>query len=255
MYIIDVHKQRKEREERKEQQEGVHLMMNLQQSEPNATAAKQLALNNELLSLGGQIDANASINDIHRAIELAKTKIKQVIQSISNDTIPNNTIPNTISNDKFSNDTFSNDTFSTSSSSSSSSSSKSSRNKNNKRNRSNNNTNVSFKTVNKIKTNRKSNPSSHSIASKKRSKLPKPDYRNLTAMFAAGVIQPGKKILSCPHKGIETYGDVTMEGQIKLGNLFFKTPSAFSAHVKGRPDNGWTSVLYKDVYLSEYRYK
>ena len=219
-------------------------MMNLQQSEPNATAAKQLALNNELLSLGGQIDAKATINDIHRAIELAKTKIKQVIQSISNDTIPNNTISNTISNDTFSNDTFSNDKFSsTSSSSSSSSSSKSSRNKNNKRNRSN------------IKTNRRSNPSSHSIPSKKRSKLPKPDYRNLTAMFAAGVIQPGKKILACPHKGIETYGDVTMEGQIKLGNLFFKTPSAFSAHVKGRPDNGWTSVLYKNIYLSEYRYK
>lgn len=51
----------------------------------------------------------------------------------------------------------------------------------------------------------------------------KPDYKNLIQMFLAGVIESGKNILRVPHKGVDTYGDVTNNGEIKMGEHIFKT--------------------------------
>ena len=50
------------------------------------------------------------------------------------------------------------------------------------------------------------------------------------------------------------YATLTSHGDIIFNKKYFQTLSAFSAFIKNRPDNGWTSTLYNGRILSDYRF-
>ena len=78
-------------------------------------------------------------------------------------------------------------------------------------------------------------------------------YSTMSEMLRAGVIQSGKNVFRITYKQKIFYADLTQKGEIKKGKRTFATPSGLSAFVKEMPDNGWTSIYYKNKKLSDYR--
>ncbi|KAL3140810.1 hypothetical protein ABBQ32_005353 [Trebouxia sp. C0010 RCD-2024] len=72
----------------------------------------------------------------------------------------------------------------------------------------------------------------------------------LQPLIAQGILHPGDNRLSCAVGGIDYFADLGPGGEIIFEGQQFKSPSAFSVHVKrkqnpGRKaDDGWTSVKY-----------
>jgi len=52
---------------------------------------------------------------------------------------------------------------------------------------------------------------------------------------------------------VEHYADLLIGGEIQHQKKIYSTPSAWSTFVKNRSDNGWTSITYQGVKLSQWR--
>jgi len=72
-------------------------------------------------------------------------------------------------------------------------------------------------------------------------------------MVRTGLIKSGTGVLVVSHKGIEYRADLTKSGKITMNKRVFHTPSALTNFIKQRQDNGWTSVFYNGIKLSDWR--
>jgi hypothetical protein len=77
--------------------------------------------------------------------------------------------------------------------------------------------------------------------------------RTVAKMVKDGVLKTGSGVLLVSHKGVDYYANLTKAGQITMNNTVFHTPSALTNFIKQRQDNGWTSVFYEGIKLSEWR--
>jgi len=120
---------------------------------------------------------------------------------------------------------------------------------------SNNNTNINN---NNNSNNSKGSKSGSKSSGKKaslrgESPLPTPKRRTVTDMVKAGIIKAGNGVLIVSHKGLEYRADLTKSGKIMMNKRLFHTPSALTNFIKQRQDNGWTSVFYGGIKLSDWR--
>jgi hypothetical protein len=52
---------------------------------------------------------------------------------------------------------------------------------------------------------------------------------------------------------VEHYAGLSIGGEIQHQHKTYSSPSAWSSFVKNRTDNGWTSITYQGVKLSQWR--
>eukprot|EP00924_Labyrinthula_sp_SR-Ha-C_P001154 augustus_masked-scaffold_7-processed-gene-15.59-mRNA-1 protein AED:0.04 eAED:0.04 QI:0/-1/0/1/-1/1/1/0/396 len=82
---------------------------------------------------------------------------------------------------------------------------------------------------------------------------------DLPVLIKAGWVTPGPQVLSVKYHGQEVKGSLTNAGKIEYDGAIFESISAWSyAMKKGinpliKSDNGWSSVQYKNSFLSKIR--
>ena len=80
-----------------------------------------------------------------------------------------------------------------------------------------------------------------------------PKRKTVSEMVKCGILKSGNGVLVVSHKGIDYFADLTKSGKIMMNSRVFHTPSALTNFIKQRQDNGWTSVFYDGVKLSDWR--